>query len=70
MTGNVVHLKFRSPHVKDDMMSFIACKHCKNKTYVLRCDDPDNFPLMQCAACGSHIGRMGWAHDDEPKETK
>jgi hypothetical protein len=23
---------------------------------------------MKCAACGQHMGRMGWAHDDDPKE--
>lgn len=64
--GDVVELKFRSPHMQDDMMAFISCKHCKNKTYVLRADNGSDFPLMQCAACGQHMGRMGWAHDDDP----
>jgi hypothetical protein len=24
--------------------------------------------LMECAACGFHIGRMGWSHDDDNPE--
>lgn len=63
---NVVHLKFRSPHMSDDEMAFIACRVCHNKTYVLM-DCPGDFPLMKCAACGQHMGRMGWSHDDEAK---
>lgn len=66
MTDNVVHLKFRSPHMVDDAMCFIACKACRNKTYTLVEDKPDYFPLMRCAACGQHMGRMGWYRDDEP----
>ena len=67
MSGdNVVILQFRSPHVEDDTMAFIACKHCRNKTYTLTDDKPGTFPLMRCAACGMHMGRMGWAHDDDP----
>ncbi len=67
MTGeNVIFLKFKSPHVCEDTMAFIACKVCKNKTFTLVDDQPETFPLMRCAACGAHIGRMGWAHDDDP----
>jgi hypothetical protein len=66
MTGNVVHLSFKSPHMADDMMSFVCCGHCKNKTFVLVEDRVGDFPLMKCAACSQHMGRMGWAHDDDP----
>ena len=67
MSGdNVVFLQFKSPHVEDDMMALLACKHCRNKTFTLTDDKPGAFPLMRCAACGSHLGRMGWAHDDDP----
>ena len=66
MTADVIHLSFRSPLVQDDMMAFLSCKHCSNKTYTLTQDKPDGFPLMRCAACGQHMGRMGWAHDDDP----
>jgi hypothetical protein len=66
MSDNVIHLKFRSPHVEDDVMAFLSCKVCRNKTYTLTHDRPDGFPLMRCAACGQHMGRMGWACDDDP----
>lgn len=66
MSGNVVFLEFRSPHVEDDQRALLACKNCRNKTFKLICDKPESFPLMQCCACDAHMGRMGWAHDDEP----
>lgn len=65
MSENVIHLEFKSPHVESDTMAFIGCRLCKNKTFTLVEDKLDNFPLMRCAACGQHIGRMGWAHDGE-----
>lgn len=65
--GDVIHLAFKSPHTVDDSMAFLACSHCRNKTYTLTVDRPGDFALMRCAACGMHIGRMGWAHDDETR---
>lgn len=61
MTDNIIHLAFRSPHVEEDVMAFVACKACRNKTYTLTEDKAGDYPLMRCAACGAHIGRMGWA---------
>lgn len=69
MGDNVIRLEFRSPHVQDDTMAFLSCKACNNKTYTLTDDKPGDFPLMRCAACGQHIGRMGWSHDDDPLAT-
>lgn len=66
MADNVIHLKFRNPHTEDDMFAMLACSHCRNKTFTFHVDMPDHFPLMKCAACGQHMGRMGWAHDDDP----
>ncbi len=66
MSDNVIHLKFKSPHLESDTMAFVSCKVCRNKTFTLIEDRPEDFPLMRCAACGHHIGRMGWAHDDPP----
>lgn len=66
MSGEVIHLSFRSPHVEDGERALLTCKNCQNKTYLMVCDKPDTFPLMQCAACQQHMGRMGWAHDDDP----
>lgn len=62
--SNVTYLAFKSPHVEDDVMAFVCCKACRNKTYTLTTDKIDDFPLLRCAACGAHIGRMGWAHDE------
>ena len=66
MSDNVVHLAFRAPKLDDDMLAMLACKHCRNKTFTFQEDQPGGFPLMKCAACDCHIGRMGWVHDDDP----
>lgn len=68
MTDNIIHLAFKSPHVEDGELQMLACNYCRNKTYTLSLDRIDGFPLMKCAACGQHMGRMGWAHDDGPEE--
>jgi hypothetical protein len=59
--GNVVFLKFKSEHQDEDTMAFLACKVCRNKTFTHTIDKPDYWPLVRCAACGQHIGRLGWA---------
>ena len=64
MSAEVIHLAFTSPLVEPDTMAFIACKACRNKTYTLTEDRVGGFPLMRCAACGCHIGRVGWAEKD------
>lgn len=63
--GNkVVLLSFRNEVTTEpDMMAFIACSHCRNKTYTLTEDRVGDFPLMRCAACGVHTGRIGWAKE-------
>ena len=67
MTGGVVHLAFTSPKVADDFGAMLACVACRNKTFTFVIDQPDGgFPLLRCAACGGHLGRMGWVHDDDP----
>lgn len=62
--GKVVFLAFKNPGLEPDMMTFFACKHCRNKTFTLTEDQPEYFPLLRCAACGQHLGRMGWYKDD------
>lgn len=66
MSDNVIHLKFVSPHMEPDTMAYLACRVCRNKTYTLVEDRPMDFPLLRCACCGQHMGRMGWYHDDPP----
>ncbi len=68
MTADVITLRFRSPHVDEEKASWICCGICRNKTFTLVEDRVGDFPLMKCAACGTAIGRMGWAHDDEEGE--
>jgi len=63
--SNLIYLDFKNGNTTDDMMSFIACGHCHNKTYTLTDDDQSKFALMRCAACGNHIGRIGWVPVDE-----
>ena len=67
--NKVIHLAFKSPHVDEDIMAFSACSLCRNKTFTLTHDRSKGFPLMRCAACGQHIGRMGWSHDDDTPKT-
>jgi len=65
MNENVVHLAFTNPNlVKAEERAYLACRVCSNKTYLLLHFD-DEFPTMQCAACGQHMGKMGWASKGE-----
>ena len=65
MSDNVVFLQFRSPHMEDDAFAFLACKVCRNKAFSFATDRSGDFPLVRCTACGQHMGRMGWARDDD-----
>ena len=65
--GKVVYLKFRSDRLEDDTMAFLACSACRNKTFTHTIDQVDNFPLVRCAACGQHIGRVGYADTQNPE---
>ena len=67
--GKVIYLAFSSLHQVHDQMDFMACKVCRNKTYTHTYVGDSNFPLVRCAACGQHIGRIGWADEsDLPKQ--
>lgn len=68
--SNVIFLHYRPPNTEPDTMAFLSCRNCRNKTFTLTEDKLDTYPLMRCAACGQHMGRMGWAHDDEPNAPK
>lgn len=57
----VVFLAYASPEVLKDTRDFLACVPCRNKTFAVIFRGEDKFPLLQCAACGNHIGRIGWA---------
>ena len=61
---NVIFLAFRNPNLESDSdVSMLACKFCRNKTYTLSYDSHSGFPMMKCAACGQHMGRIGYTDD-------
>lgn len=61
MENNVVYLKFGNNNTSYEENTFVSCAFCKNKTFTAVIDKSSDFPLMKCAACGAHIGRIGWA---------
>lgn len=64
MSAEVVYLDFKKAETTEpDVMCYIACKFCHNKTFTLVEDLPDYFNMMRCAACGAHLGRIGWAQE-------
>lgn len=63
--SNVIFLAYSSPKQIDDEMSFAACRVCRNKTYTHTYVGNSGFPLVRCAACGAHIGRIGWADEND-----
>lgn len=65
--ADVIHLQFKTPKLEEDVMCFLSCVACKNKTFSVIEMDKD-FPLLRCAACGAHIDRIGWVNDDEITE--
>ena len=65
MSDNVIHLAFRNPRLVDDTMAMLSCVGCKNKTFTFTQMVVGDFPVMRCAACGDHLGKMGWVHDED-----
>jgi hypothetical protein len=63
MNEKVVFLAFSNERVEPEGRDFLACKYCRNKTFTAIFEGAETFPLMQCAACGSHMGHFGWAHE-------
>lgn len=61
--GDVVYLAFDNPNLERDELSMTACKFCRNKTFKI-IHDKHEYPKLQCAACGNHISRLGWVHED------
>jgi hypothetical protein len=59
--NRLVYLAFKSESVEPDSLWLSACAVCRNKTFTLLHDSEKKFPVLRCAACGQHLGRMGWA---------
>jgi hypothetical protein len=69
MNEKVVFLAFANPRKLElDARDFLACKACRNKTYLMIFQGEQSFPLLQCAACGNHAGYWGFAGDTPPEQ--
>ena len=60
MGDKVIYMAFKNERVEPEGRDFLACKVCRNKTFTAIYQGEQAFPLMQCAACGAHIGNIGW----------
>lgn len=60
---SVIQLAFSSGESVVERHALIACRECRNKTFKLRYEGDAQFPLLQCAACEAHIGKIGWVHE-------
>lgn len=67
MGEKVVFLAFKNEKIEPEGRDFLACTHCRNKTYTMVYQGNNAFLLAQCAACGNHIGYVGWA--EKPGES-
>lgn len=69
MSAEIIKLHTQRPAdtTEADYITFISCKACRNKCYVLIEESrPDMlYPLVKCAACGAAIGRIGWLSGEE-----
>lgn len=60
MNDKNVFLAFTNDKASQGGHDMLACKACRNKTYIAR-TDLGEWPELYCAACGSRIGAFGWA---------
>jgi hypothetical protein len=62
----VVFLAFSNREkIANESVTLLACKRCRNKTYrIVYYGSEDGFPTMECAACGSIAGEIGWVKED------
>jgi len=63
MSDSVVFLAFDNPDIPVEEKR-LACASCRNKTWVVRYDEGEDFPGLQCACCGSWGGRIGWIENE------
>lgn len=61
-TEKVIFLAFSNPDMQPGGgVDYRACSTCKNKTFTVIYDKPEEFPMLRCACCGQDLGRIGWA---------
>jgi hypothetical protein len=68
MTGEVVFLAFANPKAPVENR-VLSCGSCRNKAFTVVYGAAD-YPALRCTACGEHMGRLGWVHDDDKPEVK
>lgn len=59
----VVFLAFKNDQLVEDQRDLMACKHCRNKAFSVVYQGEEAFPVLQCTACGFHLGRVGWPNE-------
>lgn len=67
----VIHLAFSNPEKTEPApILLIGCSRCRNKTFRLVAPATEGFCSLECAACGQHIGMIGWVWDVPPDPSK
>lgn len=70
MSDKVVFLAHRSDTVNEIAgPHHLACTACKNRTWLLRADNPNGFTRLYCAACHADAGLIGFAPEPPPHGT-
>jgi ribosomal protein S27E len=62
--SKVVFLAHRNENMDTEYTEYLACKNCRNKTYVVVYGKASEFPSMRCACCGSEAGYFGWVDEE------
>lgn len=67
MTEKVVFLAYSNrSKLERDARDLLACRDCRNKTFLMVFQGEQGFPMLQCTACGNHAGYWGFAGDEQP----
>ena len=61
---NVVYLAYKNQNLIEEFITNMACKNCRNKTFVFELDVNHSSPMVKCACCGALIGRCGWSDEE------
>lgn len=64
MSDNVVFLAFKREGSTTEETSHLACRDCRNKTWVITWHSPDQRARLTCSVCGVYAGHIGW-HEEE-----
>jgi hypothetical protein len=59
----VIFLAFDNPNMHKANRDVLACRVCRNKTFIAR-TDIGKWPELYCACCTVSIGAFGWAKQD------